>query len=771
MLIGLSAALLPLVVHLLSRARYRSVDWGAMMFLDGADPNQQQSSRVSQWLLMAVRMALIAAVAVALARPMLPGSFAAPGSGQQVTAVILLDCSASMSYDENGHPRMVLARGAAKKVLALHKGDRAALHLMGRDQTPADRATSADLWEIGKRIEAAEPAYGKADVAASLLAAAEALASESSLPANGNGVDGKPSRFANVYVICDRQASNWEPLTDAFRATWEARLRRAGIAARLFLVPVGGSDGDNVAVESITLLDAPAIVNQPAEIEVKVRNYGPVQWAALPLTVSVDKRPPVFDQKVSLPPNGAATFRVSLKDSHVFREPGTHVITAAVQTTGFTADDRHEIVVDVVEPIRVLVISGDEQAGPMVDGKVGGLAGESDYLHLALTPHKLLAKRDGADSFAVDVALPENWSGQSVGLGRRAERNAAREPREARLSDFQVVVLANLERFTARQVTALEQYVYDGGGVLVAPGNLSRAEEYNAALYRGGQGILPAALHPPTAVDGSQETSLSGFDPQHPALGFLRGRPDAFLSAVVGRYFPTAPHGASARDVIRYTSGHPFLIESAGRAFAKGRVLLMTTSLDGDWSTLPLSGFYLPFVQSAVRYLADTSTRRTNLAPGDPIEVALEPFGSVRSVMVATPADPQLRSAELRGGVQAVARFTDTLIPGQYVVRINADGRRQQTIHYVVHAPAAESNLAMLTAQQWQKIGQSVDARMLDTEEVAISAADVAPPGSVDLLPWAIGLVMGLAVVELALARRWSSPVDEDEPDAQGVRA
>ncbi|CAA9440331.1 MAG: hypothetical protein AVDCRST_MAG64-4111, partial [uncultured Phycisphaerae bacterium] len=34
MLVGLSLAVLPVVIHLLSRARYRTVDWGAMMFLD-----------------------------------------------------------------------------------------------------------------------------------------------------------------------------------------------------------------------------------------------------------------------------------------------------------------------------------------------------------------------------------------------------------------------------------------------------------------------------------------------------------------------------------------------------------------------------------------------------------------------------------------------------------------------------------------------------------------------------------------------------------------
>src|SRR5215212_1122244 len=104
-----------------------------------------------------IRSLVIALLAVALARPVLRGKFAAPGQGQKLTAVILLDCSASMGFDENGTQRMVLAKGAARQVLALHKGDRVSLVLMGRDQSPDERRPTTDLWDVGRRIDAADP--------------------------------------------------------------------------------------------------------------------------------------------------------------------------------------------------------------------------------------------------------------------------------------------------------------------------------------------------------------------------------------------------------------------------------------------------------------------------------------------------------------------------------------------------------------------------------------------------------------------------------------
>src|SRR5688572_11107804 len=75
MLAGIGGAALPLVLHLLSRARYRSVDWGAMMFLQGADSRQRQSTQLKQWILLMVRMAIVALLAVALARPVVRGSW------------------------------------------------------------------------------------------------------------------------------------------------------------------------------------------------------------------------------------------------------------------------------------------------------------------------------------------------------------------------------------------------------------------------------------------------------------------------------------------------------------------------------------------------------------------------------------------------------------------------------------------------------------------------------------------------------------------------
>ena len=71
MLGWLAAAAAPLVIHLLSRRRYREVPWAAMQYLLAAVRKNSRRIRIENWLLLAVRTALIAAVVLAVAEPML----------------------------------------------------------------------------------------------------------------------------------------------------------------------------------------------------------------------------------------------------------------------------------------------------------------------------------------------------------------------------------------------------------------------------------------------------------------------------------------------------------------------------------------------------------------------------------------------------------------------------------------------------------------------------------------------------------------------------
>jgi hypothetical protein len=725
MLMGLGAAAVPLVLHLLSRARYRTVDWGAMIFLRGADARHRQASRLNQVFLVLVRMGMIALLAVALARPVVRGNWFGVAREQRLTAAIVLDCSASMAYDENGRSRFELARGVARQVLSsLRRGDRAILVAAGRPANEQDLRPTPELRAVDTRLASLQPAYGSADLFSAMSRAWEQL------------VEAEPIH-RQIYVITDRQAVAWNRAGEGTRAPWLDQPAEAAVQTDVFVIPVGGVEADNVVVESIELLDPPAIRGQPVEIEVKLRNFGPVQRAALPFTIRAGQRK-IHEARVNLSPNSSSTFKAVIKEG--FPSAGSEVITATVNSTRYIVDDSLQNVIEVIDPVRVLVVSGDERPAGS-----GGLRGESDFVRVALAPFQTSKGKPGRDPCVIEVKTVEQWS-------------------EITFFAYDVVILANVERFDAKQVRELEQFVYGGGGLLLAPGNLSRPDNYNELLYRDGAGLMPAELLPATPGDGSESTTLLGWRPEHPVFRFLRGRPDPMPSSTIGRYFRARPHQPDARSLAEYVSGWPLLVETPrGERERRGRVILMTTPLDTDWGNLPFSNFYLPFTQSLIRYLRGGVIDNRNLTPGEIMQAKLGPSPVNRTVTLQRPGDAKPVSLELiRYGDQAEVRYGDTRMPGEYRMIVSEEGKPPRTVHYVVTPPRDESDLTQLDDTAWQRLEDSLGFRRLDTSEEPIAAVMSASRDGREI--WAILLcgVMVLGVMELAMARSFSKVPSED---------
>ncbi len=96
LLFGLPLALIPILIHLLNRLRYRSVKWGAMMFVLKANRSSTSMARIRQWLILIARILAIFALILALARPLLGGWLGWRFSGAPDTVIILLDRSTTM---------------------------------------------------------------------------------------------------------------------------------------------------------------------------------------------------------------------------------------------------------------------------------------------------------------------------------------------------------------------------------------------------------------------------------------------------------------------------------------------------------------------------------------------------------------------------------------------------------------------------------------------------------------------------------------------------
>src|SRR6266550_2706860 len=117
LLFGLAAVAAPVLIHLLNRRKYQHIPWGAMRFLRTSVTKNQRRLRIEDWLLLLFRCAILALLAIALARPAIRQASGALFGGSNVTAVILLDNSYSMSQTDGSSSRFDQAKIVASQVI------------------------------------------------------------------------------------------------------------------------------------------------------------------------------------------------------------------------------------------------------------------------------------------------------------------------------------------------------------------------------------------------------------------------------------------------------------------------------------------------------------------------------------------------------------------------------------------------------------------------------------------------------------------------------
>lgn len=194
-LVALPLVALPLIIHLINQRRFQTVRWAAMQFLLAAKALSRGYSRLRHWLIMALRMAAVAAVILAVGRPLSRGWLALAGGGRPDSAIVILDRSPSM--------QAVATAGGESKLDT------------GRRQLADSLATL----RAGRVLVLSDPARGPEEVASPAalvdLATAGSVAAASDLPALlQSGYDFIRENAAGtteVWICSDQRANDWKP--------------------------------------------------------------------------------------------------------------------------------------------------------------------------------------------------------------------------------------------------------------------------------------------------------------------------------------------------------------------------------------------------------------------------------------------------------------------------------------------------------------------------------------------------------------------------------
>src|SRR3954466_15199551 len=114
---GAALALIPIILHLFMKQTPKHVIFPALRLIRERQKRSRKKLRVKNWLLLLARMALLALMALALARPSL-FSQSSLGDQEVPTALgLVFDTSLSMGYKERDKTRLDEAKERAFDIL------------------------------------------------------------------------------------------------------------------------------------------------------------------------------------------------------------------------------------------------------------------------------------------------------------------------------------------------------------------------------------------------------------------------------------------------------------------------------------------------------------------------------------------------------------------------------------------------------------------------------------------------------------------------------
>jgi len=748
----------PLIIHLLNRQRFRRREWAAMEYLLRAFKKQRRRLRTENLILLLLRCLIPILLAMALARPFLSGSDHILPSAGTTHHVLVFDRSYSMGYQPPGSrsPHTKAIRLATNRLEQLEgvAGQKVTLVLAGiRPEMPIRGAIN--LANARTRLARMGP---PTDSAESLLAAlgqvAENLEDEQGAPGDA------PAAHTHVYVFTDLQRSCFGNIADVAKsqdppaATPDDQspkaqasdltkdsavdlIERISKLGSLTLMDVGGSAGttlDNIQVSGLRLERAHAIADVSLQAIVTVRNLSSTTQNA-EVTLEKDNGEP--SRRLIRLDAGAETevpFQV------IFRATGKRMLWASIQADGLEGDNTVYRVVDVRERLRVLLVEGSlENEYRLMD---------SGWLQVVLDPTR------GEGDASVTEFATKTIDGTAFLLGQE------------KIQDYNLVVLANVERLTEKIAEEVSAAVEAGTGLLIALGPRCQPESYNLHLYAEDGGPMPIRLQSFEGYDpnGKQLYRNQVVDTEHPVFGDFRVNEPLLQALHLGgiyRYFRAERESLTDNGRVLWQVSNPELspLMVAG-SYGQGRTLLLTSQITqqpGKWNTLDAPIHSLPLMHPMAHWLSHPAVDPFNVTVGGRLTAIVKDRPRELAVVLSDRAGgskvPIAKdSRPLRAGLFALPAFTQTAHAGFYTFEMDLGetGSTQQVrMPFAVNPDPLEGELTYFDHTTLrEKLGIENIYTALPDQDTAIANA-----GAAELGPFLLYLVLLFILGEATWAR------------------
>lgn len=230
-LFALPLIALPILIHLINQNRYKTMPWGATMFLLKAKRMARGMARLRYILLMLARMLAIAGLIFAVSRPMSGGWLGLTSSNSPEVTIVVLDRSVSME-EQNPQTSESKRSTALQKLTDMLQKSESETKLVLFDSAYARPLEISSVSELQSLPEAS------------------ATATTTDLPALMQDVveyiETNETGRTDVWICSDLRQNDWNPTAGRWETVRQQMASREGL--RLFLLTYPDVADDNIAV-------------------------------------------------------------------------------------------------------------------------------------------------------------------------------------------------------------------------------------------------------------------------------------------------------------------------------------------------------------------------------------------------------------------------------------------------------------------------------------------------------------------------------------------
>ncbi|MCI0717247.1 MAG: BatA domain-containing protein [Chlorobi bacterium] len=558
MLWGLAAVSIPIIIHIFNLKKTKKIEFSTLMFLKEIQQSKYKRIKLKQLLILLCRIAFIILLVLAFSRPFDKGYFGNAGEIARSSVLIILDDSFSMSTWQLD--RQAIGDGGNNLDKAKEKINETLNLLDENDEvffTTVSQINKMDRQILFKDINALRDNLNSIKTSDITKNLSEVLYFTNQIMQSASHLN------KEIFLFTDGQKTFFnkpEIAANEFKLDEQTKFN---------IILTGSRTPNNLSVDTINTVTKIFERRKSVKLNAVISNYNNYNVANKSIILNYGN---YKDEKaIDVPANSSVEVEfILIPNTSGFSGGYIELLQSEKADDEISGDNKRYFAFYVPEKVSLLLVSNS--------------AGELEYINLALASSEELM----TDSLG---NKPKYFNIKQINSNELASQN---------LMDFDAVVLVNKPQFTNDESAKLNDYIENGGGVILYPGNSSVVENYNEVLLKK----LNLPYINSTFGSGSETYKFDKIDFLHPILEGIFKNPNSKLNIespnIKSGINLTA--GENSVSIITLNNEKSFSVEYSK---ARGKLIMFAVSPDMAGSDYPSKNIFSPITVRSILYLAN----------------------------------------------------------------------------------------------------------------------------------------------------------------------